>query len=415
MLRIKKFLAVVPASILVFFVTCSNTVIEESLNGHWEGEMKCNGRSLAIRFNISADKFLFDIPGLGFFGQPVNNWDVTGNDFIFKVSGKEEITVNGTIRTNELNATIDDVENVSIKMQRTSKEPLFFIEEELKYNSDGAKISGTLIKPNGPGPFPVIIFVHGSGKMTRETMRSGANMFVESGSAAFIFDRRGKGESEGDTSRILPIALMAGDVLNAVKFLKDRVEIDNEKIGLYGLSQGGWVVPYAASICDDIDFLITISAPGITPDEQDAYVIYSIVQKQINKVHEKNEWGKYYDQTDIHSKKNYKDNIDYGETEVVKGFSWFNPIPVWQKINIPVLAVWGADDDIVPPVESIENIKNALINNKECTFKIFEGANHTLRLLAEKDKFAGKWEIVAPGSNEFILDWFKSRVFLNKK
>lgn len=415
MLRIKKMFAAVPASILVFFITCSNTVIEESLNGHWEGKMICNGSSLAIRFNISQDKFLYDIPGLGLYGQPVNSFDITGKNFTFTISGKENITVNGSIRNNELTAGIEDIEDVSLKMERTSKESVFFSEEELSYVSEGAIISGTLIKPNGPGPYPVIVFVHGSGKMTRETMRSRAYMFVESGSAAFIFDRRGKGKSEGDTSRILPISVMAADVINAVKFIKDRPDIDNGKIGLYGLSQGGWVAPYAASMCEDIKFLITISAPGITPDEQDSYVINNIVKKQLRKIYEKNEWGKFIDQDKLYNSEKQKNKDIYGDTETVPGLSWFDPIPVWQKINIPVLAVWGAADDIVPPVESMENIKNALINNKESTFRIFEGANHTIKLPEEKDKFAGKWEVVAPGSNEFILDWFNSRVLTNKE
>ena len=106
-------------------------------------------------------------------------------------------------------------------------------------------------------------------------------MFVENGSAALIFDRRGKGKSGGDTSRILPIAVMTGDVINAVKFLKERNDIDNSKIGLYGLSQGGWVAPNTASLCSDVDFLITISAPAITPDEQNSYVVDNIIKKQI--------------------------------------------------------------------------------------------------------------------------------------
>ncbi len=418
MLRIKKMFAVVPASILVFFITCSNTVVEESLNGHWEGEMICNGRSLEIRFNISHDKFHYDIPGLGFYGQPVNSFDITEKNFTFTISGKEQLTVKGSIKNNELTAVIEDIEEVSLKMKRTSKDPVFFTEEELSYVSEDAKIFGTLIKPNGPGPFPIIVFVHGSGKMTRETMRSRAYMFVENGSAAFIFDRRGKGKSAGDTSRILPISIMAGDVINAVKFLKDSSGIDNGKIGLYGLSQGGWVAPYAASICEDIDFIITISAPGITPDEQNTYVVNNIVQKQIKKVYKTSEWGKYLSPEEMNSLDSIKyDNFrsEYGETEVVKGFSWFNPIPVWQKINIPVLAIWGGADDIVPPVVSMNCIKNALMNNANCTYKIFEGANHIIKLPEEKDKFAGKWEIVAPGSDEFVLDWFKNKILTDKK
>ena len=56
---------VISISVLVFFTTCSNTIENQSLNGHWEGEMLCGNKSLMISFEVSGDKFLYDIPGVG--------------------------------------------------------------------------------------------------------------------------------------------------------------------------------------------------------------------------------------------------------------------------------------------------------------------------------------------------------------
>lgn len=398
--------------LLVWLCSCSGSK-DVSLTGHWEGKMISGGKSLDISFDISKDRFLFDIPELGLFGVPAENWKVDGEDLTIDIQGKENILVEGSVSGNSITAGIDGNEDINIELSKRSDVPVFYEEEDLTYLSSGVSLSGTLIKPHVPGPYPVIIYVHGSGKMTRETMRSRAYMLVKEGFAAFIFDRRGKGKSEGDTSRILPISVMTNDVISSVELLRNRNDIDKNRIGIYGLSQGAWVAPNAASLCKDISFIITISAPGITPDEQNEFVVNNIVSKYIYRSFEGNNWtgrefaDSIFQKEDVINKMNGKNN-----TEVVPGFSRFDPLPAWQMITVPVLALWGENDRIVPPVKSMENIRKALLDggNKAYTLKIFEGADHSLKLESEEDKFSGKWSITAPGSNEYLIEWLKKTV-----
>ena len=56
--------------------------------------------------------------------------------------------------------------------------------------------------------------------------------------------------------------------LAGLNFLKTRKEIQAEKIGLWGISQGGWIVPLAAAQSKDVAFAILVSAAGVTPAEQ---------------------------------------------------------------------------------------------------------------------------------------------------
>ncbi len=397
---------------LSLFSSCTRSGNDKILSGHWEGKINSGGRALSIIFDISSEKFYYSIPEMLLFSQPVSKWEVNGDEFTMEIEGKEPIIVEGAIKESTINASID-IEDITLSLNRTSREPVFYEEEEVSYKSDGVLISGTLIKPKTAQPYPVIVFVHGSGKMTRETMRSRAYMLVESGAGALIFDRRGKGSSEGDTSRILPISVMTNDVIAAVKFLKSRGDIDSSKIGLYGLSQGAWVAPNAAYLCRDVSFLITISAPGITPDAQNEYVVNNVVQKELNKIFEKNPWHNYSGRRED-SLLNYsnRNNMEESGTEIVPGFSRFDPLEAWSNITIPVLCVWGEKDDIVPPELSRTNIENALskAGNTKYTLKTFEGANHTIKLVNEETKFAGKWEICARGSNEFIAGWLKNTV-----
>lgn len=374
--------------------------------------MISSGRTLNISFDVSDSKFLYDIPELGVYGESIYSREVEGNDFTLEIENRETIVVTGTAINNIIDAKIRGIDDISISLSRVSANPVFFAEEELSFYSEGAKLSGTLIKPLTREPFPVIVYVHGSGKMTRETMRNWAYMLVKEGTAGFIFDRRGKGSSEGDTSRILPISVMTGDVIAAVDMLKNRKDIDKTKIGLFGLSQGGWVAPNAASVSKDIAFLITVSAPGITPDEQNDYVIDKIVEKYVDNAMGNNKWNGLAEGDSNNTFRHREKNFSKSDTEIVPGFSMFDPLPVWSKIGIPVLGLWGGSDRIVPPDESKRKIEAALTSagNRKFDLKIFEGANHVLKLDDINEKFAGKWDVAAPGSTAYIADWLRKNV-----
>jgi predicted acyl esterase len=59
-------------------------------------------------------------------------------------------------------------------------------------------LAGTLIPPEGEGPFPAVAILHGSGPDTRATYLPDATMLARAGVAALIYDKRGTGESFGD-------------------------------------------------------------------------------------------------------------------------------------------------------------------------------------------------------------------------
>jgi pimeloyl-ACP methyl ester carboxylesterase len=65
-----------------------------------------------------------------------------------------------------------------------------------------------------------------------------------------------------------PYDTLAGDVLAAVELLKRHPSIDSSQIGLWGLSEGEWVAPLAASRMSHPAFLILASASSMTPAEQ---------------------------------------------------------------------------------------------------------------------------------------------------
>jgi len=84
---------------------------------------------------------------------------------------------------------------------------------------------------------------------------------------ALAYDKRGVGESGGDFRKV-PFMELCDDGLGAIKYLKSRKEIDAKWIGVWGLSQGGWLGPLAAWRSADVAFLIAVSGPGVSPSEQ---------------------------------------------------------------------------------------------------------------------------------------------------
>jgi fermentation-respiration switch protein FrsA (DUF1100 family) len=71
------------------------------------------------------------------------------------------------------------------------------IQQEASFQSGDITLSGTLMLPGTEGPYPAIIFVHGSGPETRDNSRYNATWLNAIGYAALIYDKRGTGKSGG--------------------------------------------------------------------------------------------------------------------------------------------------------------------------------------------------------------------------
>ncbi len=115
-------------------------------------------------------------------------------------------------------------------------------------------LAGNLFVPVGEGPFPAVVIIHGSGKETARDLVLHSWFFVQHGFVVLTYDKRGVGESSGSYQRVVPknseavLGELAGDALAGVEFLKNHNKIDPNRIGLFGLSQGGWIAPLAAYV-----------------------------------------------------------------------------------------------------------------------------------------------------------------------
>ncbi|MEU2670417.1 CocE/NonD family hydrolase [Streptomyces sp. NPDC007164] len=135
-------------------------------------------------------------------------------------------------------------------------------EEHVTLRHRGADLDGVLALPEkGDGPFGLVVFVHGDGPVdaTHETFyRPIWESFAKAGYASLSFSKPGISGSEGNW---LDQSMQdrADETLAAVAWARARPEIDGRRIGLWGASQAGWVLPKVAARDAGLRFVIAVS------------------------------------------------------------------------------------------------------------------------------------------------------------
>ncbi|MDQ3750069.1 MAG: alpha/beta hydrolase [Acidobacteriota bacterium] len=142
-------------------------------------------------------------------------------------------------------------------------------QEEVSFRNGNTTLHGTLYIPTGKAKHPALIFVHGSGRSTRETFRYYADLFARKGLAVLIYDKRDIGAMTA--TELVSSEDLAGDVLAVVGLLKGRDDIDAQRIGLWGGSQGSGIAAMATAQSQDIAFLISVSGGGVSYAELNPY------------------------------------------------------------------------------------------------------------------------------------------------
>ncbi|MEC9372536.1 MAG: alpha/beta fold hydrolase, partial [Planctomycetota bacterium] len=133
----------------------------------------------------------------------------------------------------------------------------------------GVTLAGTLSIPEGEGPHPAVIFITGSGPQDRDETLLGHKPFLviadhlaRNGVASLRYDDRGFGESSGDFATATTLSFVA-DARAALAYLETVPEIDPDRRGIIGHSEGGLAAPFVARNNDDVDFIVLLAGTAL--------------------------------------------------------------------------------------------------------------------------------------------------------
>jgi pimeloyl-ACP methyl ester carboxylesterase len=313
--------------------------------------------------------------------------------------------------------------------------------EEIAFYSGSFKVVGDLRLPGGRRPHPVVVFVHGDGPNNRTsgvTYPPIMERMLRVGYATFAWDKPGTGESTGQIDRSRPVEQRAQIVLDAIAVLKQHPDINAQQIGLWGISQAGYVMPRVLSMSEDIAFMIAVSGPGMAGVDQGAYLVSAqavcagVLQEEaeqmrrllseIERVQTYDEYVQYKESLDALPGMGsaaifgYKTGVRSEEEWHVHNpdseYFW-NPIEVIEQVQIPVLAFFGEKDTQVDPIQGVQAYQEALerAGNPSFRVELIPGTDHNIILsetgcLDEREKRPrSEWTNYAPEYLDTLEEW----------
>ncbi len=227
------------------------------------------------------------------------------------------------------------------------------------FESSGARLSYVIDRPTGTGPVPGIVMGHEGGVVTKDQLAGMSATLVQRGFAVLRYDKRGTGFSTGGFNEVTTensvaqIGLLAADMVAAVRTLKSAAGVDPNRIGFFGVSQAGWVMPLAASQTTDVKFIAAVVGPTVAVGP-----LYYYAGQATDP-------AKTFDALS-------QLLAAYG------GATGYDPRPSLQALSIPMLYQMATTDRVVPTRESIAVLNTLIAAGKPITVMQYPGG-HELR------------------------------------
>lgn len=240
-------------------------------------------------------------------------------------------------------------------------------EVEFRNETQEIHLAGLLFIPSGQGPFPAAVIIHGSGTSRRDSgwYLTLSRYLQQNGVVVLLPDKRGSVGSGGDW-RTADFHDLATDTLAAIEFLGEQQQVSISKIGVVGMSQGGWIAPVVASESDRLAFVVTMVGSAVTPIEQLQYEEnYNI--RQIGFLPGVSNMLAFVSAAIIRNT---------GQADFWDGVGDFDPIPYWQELSVDTLIMYGREDTNVPSVESAARLRE--IGNPAINVLIYDDSGHPL-------------------------------------
>lgn len=443
------------------------------VTGDWYGKLETPMGKLRMVFHITEYEdgelsALLDSPDQGASGIAASAIAYEGETLTVEMMGgsasftgdykQEGEKIEGTFRQGgqEIPLVMEREKIEGPKRPQTPKAPFPYKEEKVKYPNEEAdlELGATLTLPAGKGPHPVVIMISGSGAQDRDESILGhqpfwviADYMSRRGIAVLRFDDRGVGESTGDHSTATS-ADFATDVEAGIAYLQTRKDIDKDKIGLMGHSEGGMIAPIVASRNKEVNFIILLAGPGTNgakllalqqKDIMEAQGMsagtiekWATVNERIYKILQEEPTAEGFrervegeavmllkDMSDEEKEALDVDEERLATSVAIFGSPWFryfltfNPEEYLEKVSCSVLAVNGEKDLQVSSKGNLAGIEQALKKGENPDFEVkeFAGLNHLFQKseTGNPAEYATLEETFSEEVMEYVYQWIAAR------
>lgn len=244
--------------------------------------------------------------------------------------------------------------------------------EEVQFYNEAQQLqlAGMLFVPEGSGPYPAVVFVHGSAPSFRENrwILTITRHLVDNGVLVLVPDKRGADGSEGDW-KTSSFADLGTDTVAAVHYLNSRADLPISRVGVIGSSQGGHISPLIASQSDAVEFVINLSGTAVPIREQLLY----------EENHNLRQMGFLPGISDLLAYPAAWSIREVRQKTLWDAIGDFDPLPYWQEIQVPALVLYGVDDTNIPAVKSEALLQS--LNRSNIIVKLYSGSGHGLETL----------------------------------
>jgi pimeloyl-ACP methyl ester carboxylesterase len=263
--------------------------------------------------------------------------------------------------------------------------------------SDGAVLSAELADSEGRPARGTIAMIYGSGPAPKEAFDLWAFWFLAAGFAVLTYDKRGSGRSTGDW-RSAGLETLASDA---------RAVIDGARalhapgtVLAWGASQAGWIAPQLGA-AGAIDGIILHAGSSMRPGEQILAQVeaelraYGLAEEEIGRAR-----NYYALDTDVSRGLRPWAAVDLAYRQAsARGAEWllappapaaapertmirlmadFDPGPFWRASRVPILALFGGKDWIVPAEPNRAALRRLVAPEAPLADLVLPRANHLM-------------------------------------
>lgn len=279
--------------------------------------------------------------------------------------------------------------------------------QDVAFRSGSVTLAGTVRAPLTHGRHPAVLMLHGSNAQSRYGQDAlidfNADHLARRGFVVLSYDKRGVGQSTGTAEDLG----LEDDGAAALKLLSARNDVDSQRVGIWGISQGGILAPKVAALTGQVAFIVSVSGAVVHGHQQemerteqqmraDGFQesdIREAVELQRLKFHyaETGEgWQEYVNAVKRAEGKAWLPDPYIGPPTSQDSPAWavwrqgagsMSPAQYWQKFRGKVLLIYGDKETYSNPKTNIAEFESAMrrAGNTQFTVAQLDRTEHAMR------------------------------------